>query len=350
MTAASPPRPNTTAAVEAIYTRLDGPGTVTFHTEVLDPADLGADDVLCRTRVTGVSPGTELSAYHGHPPLRPTKQVYPRVLGYLNVADVVACGQAVTAVRPGERVLTFTSHRSHFVIAEARIRATVPEGMPDSHAAVAYLYRLALNGLRRARADAGKPTVVIGLGPIGLAAVDLAVARGNPVAALSNAAASRQAALDLGATAARPKAGYGRQLATDDLGCLPQAAVSTSNAWDDLQVAVSILGFNGVVALLGFPGRNTGAPDFNPFDPQFFYDQQLSIVSAGMAPEDPGSGSEPPEILHNDLSEILAAFADGTLSPETLVAATFDYSDLEDAYAYLGTSDHSPGTVLLQWV
>jgi threonine dehydrogenase-like Zn-dependent dehydrogenase len=347
-----PPRTSTSTAaapIGAACSRLHGARDLRFETETLDPGALAHDQVLCRTRVSAISPGTELAAFNGAPPLRPTQQVYPRLVGYLNVAEVMARGSAVTSVEPGERVLTFTSHRSHYVVDETRLRARVPATVSDEHAALAYLYRLALTGLRRAQVTDGSRVAVFGLGAIGLAAVDLARARGCRVVALSGSEVARRTAGELGAVAARDKRGYDRDAARADLGDLPQAAVSTSNAWDDLQTAVGLLAFNGVLALLGFPGRTQGPPAFNPFDPQYFYDQQLTVTSAGMAPAEPGTGSEDPAVLPTDLADILDRFASGALNPGRLIARRYPWRELEAAYHYLDGPDRAPGTVLLDW-
>ena len=54
--------------------------------------------------MTAISPGTELAAYVGLPPLR-DGPAYPRLQGYCNVGRVLTVGERVRHLVPGQRVL-----------------------------------------------------------------------------------------------------------------------------------------------------------------------------------------------------------------------------------------------------
>ncbi|MCZ8501943.1 hypothetical protein O9853_14610 [Vibrio lentus] len=78
------------------------------------------DQVLAESIYSAVSPGTELSAWVGKPPLRPGK-IYPRVQGYCNLARVVSIGNQVKNTKIGDWILTHQSHRTKFCISESEI-------------------------------------------------------------------------------------------------------------------------------------------------------------------------------------------------------------------------------------
>lgn len=77
---------------EATVVVLTAPRRLEFERQPLkEPAP---NELLCETLVTAISPGTELAAYIGLPPLR-SGLVYPRVQGYCNVARVRAAGSGI---------------------------------------------------------------------------------------------------------------------------------------------------------------------------------------------------------------------------------------------------------------
>src|SRR5690606_38036320 len=130
--------------------------------ETIDPAAEGPGGLICRTLFTAVSPGTELAAYVGLPPLRPTSAPYPRYLGYMNVARVEFAGaDAARAYAPGTLVYTHAAHRSTFRIGAEAVLAAVPGGLDARLAAPAYLYRLAWNALRRGGLRPGMQVAVL---------------------------------------------------------------------------------------------------------------------------------------------------------------------------------------------
>ena len=82
---------------------LTGPRQLVLNPSPLDDETLQDGDLLAQTIVSAISPGTETAAYIGAPPLRPGK-VYPRVVGYCNVARIVKSRS--TRYASGELILT----------------------------------------------------------------------------------------------------------------------------------------------------------------------------------------------------------------------------------------------------
>ncbi|MBK6637169.1 MAG: hypothetical protein IPG34_05480 [Rhodocyclaceae bacterium] len=169
--------PETIDPISARVAILEAPRDLHFKEETLDPAAVGDGDVLAETIVSAISPGTELAAYTGAPPLRPGV-VYPRLVGYCNVARVLACGKAVSSVAPGDRILTFSSHRSHFCIPATDVLAVLSDGITSEDAACAYLFHLGYDAVLKSDVRAGSEVIVIGLGVLGLATVALAALAG----------------------------------------------------------------------------------------------------------------------------------------------------------------------------
>lgn len=337
--------------ITAKVSMLMAPGQLVFREERIDPDDLGPDEIFCETLVSAISPGTEIAAYEGAPPLRPTAQPYPRLVGYLNVARVKAIGSAVRDCAVGDRVLTYVCHRSHFTLSQDKVMAVLPASVESSAASLAYLYRLALNGLRRGQIRRNFSVAVIGLGPIGLCAVQQASLLGAKVTVVSARPDALALARRLGATSTlclEPNDADAalQEGAPQDL----DLVITTSNRWEDWQVALRLPRFNGVIAVLGFPGRGQPLPRFNPLASQYLYDRQLSIVGAGMSPAMPGSPEEDGlEAQRADLREILNQMADGIIDPSPLIEGVFDAAKLADAYEALSMGRSGSGTLILRW-
>jgi threonine dehydrogenase-like Zn-dependent dehydrogenase len=328
---------------------LMAPGSLVFQEEHIDLESLAPDEIFCRTLVSAISPGTELAAFQGAPPLRPMAKVYPRLVGYMNVAQVERIGETVRACSVGDRILTYACHRSHSIMSEDKVMAVLPTSLASEAAALAYLYRLALSGLRRSQLRCGSTIGVIGLGPIGLCAVEQASLLGASVTAVS----TRPEALDLarrrGATRTLQS---DREGPDDTIHEAPDldAVITTSNRWEDWHLALALPRFNGIIVVLGFPGRGQPLPRFNPLASEYLYDRQLSIMGAGMSPSTPGSlEDDGPEVQRADLRDILSQMVEGALDPSALIDGIFDATNLAKAYEILSKSRPGSGTLIMRW-
>lgn len=308
----------------------------------------GDGEILCQTVISAISPGTEIASYTGMPPLRPGP-VYPRLQGYCNVARILETGKGVTDLRPGDRVLTFQSHRSHFVVAAADILARIDDAVDSDKAAVAYLFHLGYNAVLRSGVRPGHRVLVIGLGALGLTSVALAAMAGANVCAVSDHDAPRQLALKAGAATVLSRDMAFEMQKAGELSA--DIIISTTGSWTDWQLALKAAASLGVIAVLGFPGRGQPAPENNPLDSQFFYMKQLRIEAVGMSPELPDSRGFCRFNERSNLAFILKAIELGTLHAELLISGRFPGSvaGLTDAYESLLARRNSPVTFLLDW-
>lgn len=324
---------------------LAGPRQLELKREPLRA--LGDADVLCATLVTAISPGTELAAYRGLPALRPGG-VYPRLQGYCNVARVLAVGAKVHDLAVGDRVLSFNSHRSHFVMPAADALLRLPDEGRSRDLACTYLYHLGYNACLRAQVRAGSRVLVVGLGALGLTSVTMASMCGAVVFGLSDHASSRALAVRVGAAGAggrgdlaAVRAGLGGQLA--------DVVISTTNDWADWRLALEAAAPRGTIAVLGFPGRGQPAPEFNPLESQSFYMKQLRIEAVGLSPEHADSRGFTRFNERDNLAYLAGQIMAGRLDPVLLVSGTYRGVDIARAYDDLDTRRNSPITYLLTW-
>ena len=324
------------------------------RTLVRQPLAMAADApgpgrIVARTLVSAISPGTELAAYRGEPPLRPGP-IYPRLMGYCNVAEITAVGSDVKTWRPGRRILTFQSHRSAFECRAEDVVCEVPGDMDAASAAVAYLFHLGYSALIRAAVLAGSRVAVVGLGCLGLTAVAVARMAGCSVTAYSDLAERDALALRFGARAVRRKAGLTEPMIAEDGGATGfDVVVDTSNRWEDWFLSLRLARKGGAVCVVGFPGRAQAAPSENPLASQWFYDKQLALIACGQLPETPVPVWENRFIVSRNCAYLMEQIRLGVLPAAGLVSKRVPAAELESVYRSLDQRDSGVVTAVLEW-
>src|SRR5215831_9650266 len=222
--------------------------------EVPPPPPPGPGEVQLQVRWCGIC-GTDLEEWLDGPLFIPaaaphpvTGTAAPLILGHEFAGVVVAAGEGVTEPSPGQRVAVDTivycgtchwCRRGEVIRcpmlgalglhgdgglaalcnAPARMCLPVPDSVADDEAALAEPLAVAVRALRRGGLRPGERATVVGLGAVGLMAVQAAAAFGaESVAVIEPLAERRALALRLGAD---------RQVSPDDAATL-QAAVETS--------------------------------------------------------------------------------------------------------------------------
>jgi alcohol dehydrogenase len=208
------------------------PGRVTLE-ERPEPEPLTPDDAVVRVESTGIC-GSDLHIYHGRVKIEPGF-----VIGHEFVGTVLAAGDAVTRVEVGDRVLGcfhtacgscfYCMRGAYHACDEARVfghgatlgslqgaqaeqvlvpRANlvlrrVPEGMSDDTALFAGdVMGTAYHAVVEAGIKPGDSVAVLGLGPVGLCAVQVAKASGAAaVIAVDTVAERLEVARSFGAEA-----------------------------------------------------------------------------------------------------------------------------------------------------
>src|SRR5712692_9549001 len=89
----------------------------------------GPGEVLVRTLYSIISAGTEGASFTGlelEHPGRPAEFNYPRYPGYGNYGEVLAVGEGVRDLAPGDRVLSFARHASYGMVNARRFALKLP--------------------------------------------------------------------------------------------------------------------------------------------------------------------------------------------------------------------------------
>jgi len=125
-----------------------------------------------------------------------------RPLGYSSAGIVVDVGGSVSGIKVGDRLACsgsgYACHAEYVAVLQT-LCAPIPDGVSDEDAAFAALGAIALHALRLAELQLGDRIIIIGLGLLGLLAVQIAKAWGCQVLGTDVAASKADLARQLGA-------------------------------------------------------------------------------------------------------------------------------------------------------
>lgn len=217
----------------------------------------GPDEVLVRTLVSGVSPGTERWVATG----RFEGFGLPAVPGYQRVGEVIELGAAVAGFRVGQLVVTtrcrgfegpaavWGAHSSLAVSAAADVYDA--EGIPVERAAFFLTSQVGFHAASRLRLDQGDRVAVIGDGLIGASGAMAARSRGLDVTVIGRRPERREALSVVG---------FGTALADDAESDGFAAVIDTAQSAESFAVAIRILRREGQLVYSGH--TPTGAATF----------------------------------------------------------------------------------------
>ena len=241
-------------------------------------APLLRGEVRLRSRLSGISHGTELSLYRGTSaftdrvfdrglrafvtPHAGSASAYPVTLGYEMVSEVVEVAPDVTAVRVGDLVHTGTPHQEETVLDVAEsLEATYPlVVLPTDErlerALFISLAAVALQAVHDAEVKLGDSVSVHGMGAIGLMAIQMCLLEGiQNVFAVDPDPRRRALAVKFGATDVLDPTDpepVGLQVRDRNRGHGVDVAIEASGTDRGLQGALGAAGLSATVVAAGF--------------------------------------------------------------------------------------------------
>lgn len=318
--------------------------------------ELGPADVRVRTIASGISAGTELTAYRGTNPLltsrwdpdlrllqdtRRDAPAYPLVgWGYSEVGEVVEVSPAGVSPsgtagdpRVGDVVWGIWGHVSEAVLPAQRLRGhALPTGCDPVVGSFVRVGAVALNAVLSAAAGLGDTVVVVGQGVIGLIATAYAAAGGARVIAVEGIPARRELARDFGADevfAPGPDVAPAIRELTGGRGA--DVAIDVSGSYVALHEAIRLVGVDGRVVAAGFYQGEATALRLG----EEFHHNRVEIVASqiGGVPTHKRARWDVARLNDTVMDTLIAARPDVT----RLVSHRFDVEDAAAAYDLLDT-------------
>ena len=175
------------SCIKTLATVIERPNEASFREVTLCPRQ--EDSVICKTRLSAISTGTDMKTYHGLQ--HPEQCWYPLVPGYENVGTVIEEGSYAPDFKKGDRVMINECRRYSDVCAawgggtlicqkdsascndSFDMMCKIPDNVTDEQAVLAYLACVPCKGIERFNLKDGDNIVVFGAGMVGISAMQI---------------------------------------------------------------------------------------------------------------------------------------------------------------------------------
>ncbi len=268
----------------------------------------------------------------------------PLPLGYCNAGIIVKTGSGVAGFAAGDRVASNGKHAEYVCIPQNLV-AKVPESVSNEKAAFTVIGSISLQGIRLCKPEYGETIVVIGLGLVGLLAVQMLQSNGCQVIGIDIDDYKCEMARRWGAITFNPQKGHdpvmGVMDKTKGIGADGVIITASSSTNEIISQAARMSRKRGRIILVGVTGLNINRAEF--------YEKELTFqVSCSYGPgrydesyEKKGIDYPLPFVRWTEkrnFEAVLDAIARGGLKVEELITEKVKLDDYKDIYESMGKS------------
>ncbi len=304
------------------------------------------DLVAVRMEYTVVSGGTERANIMAMPN---AGSKFPRQLGYCGVGHVIEVGPQVTDLAIGQRVLVYHGNHTEInVVKRIKVTPVTQENLDSVEAAFVIISAMGLGGVRRLQLELGESGMVMGLGLLGMFAVQfMRLSGAYPVIAADLNPARRALALELGADYALDPAEEGF---TDKVKALTggkgvNAIVEVTGNAKALVQALGCVAREGRISLLGCTRVSDCPIDFY----QQVHRPGIKLIGAHNYVR-PLYESRPHEWTHqDDCKAILALLAAGRIQVKPIISRVVKPEQAPAIYTQLCDDPAFPMGTVFDW-
>jgi NADPH:quinone reductase-like Zn-dependent oxidoreductase len=269
-----------------------GPRTAELRVEPLGSP--GEGELLVRSVVSLISPGTEMLLYRGEVGPRgltlataPGRPAYPVKYAYQVVGRVEEAGPGARSA-DGDLVFVRHPHQDRFIVRDdPGLALPIPDGIPPGRAVFAGLVDVAVNAVHDAPIRIGDAVVVYGLGIVGSLCAQLARITAGTVIVVDPLQSRRDLALEWGADAVLHPDDAPATIRELTAGRGADVAIDAGGAAEHLQAASEATGIEGAVVAVTFSGSQDIpirlSPEFH-LRRQRMVSTRVSSVGAGEQP------------------------------------------------------------------
>ena len=277
------------------------PRTVAF--ESYEDPPLKPHEVRLRTLYSGISAGTELTAYRGSNPYlhkqwdvsrklfipaeQPTLTYPVSGWGYEEVGEVIELGSEVQDVSGGDLIFGTWGHRTHHIVTDEYARDRLQAQSLDAIFGIfSQIGSIAMNGVHDARIRIGETVAVFGMGTLGQIVGQLAKKSGGKVIGVDQIEkrlhiARQSGAADIVFNARDGEIAERIRSITENRGA--DAAIEVTGSTVALNQAVRSVAYSAKVIALGFfQGEANGL-----FLGEEFHHNRVNIVGSQIFGTDP---------------------------------------------------------------
>ncbi|MBO5370386.1 MAG: zinc-binding alcohol dehydrogenase [Clostridia bacterium] len=311
-----------------------------------DVRELDSCSVLVRTEYTVISGGTERACLMGMPN---TPQKFPMSLGYCGVGYVEAVGEDVKKVSIGDRVLVYHGvHAKYNVVPESDVTLVENEKISSLEASFVIIASMGLGGVRKLELELGESAMVMGLGLLGIFAIQFLRASGaNPLIAADPNPERRKLALELGADYAFDPSDedFSKKVMEVTKGKGVRACVEVTGISKAMNQALECASYMGRISLLGCTRVSDSGVDY--------YNQVhrpgVKLIGAHNFVR-PKSESYPHHWTHHDdCNAIIDLIVGGRIQVNPIISRVVSPTDASEIYNELCDSKIFPLGTVFDW-
>ena len=337
------------------------PKTVDF--ELYDDRPLESHEVRLQTLYSGISAGTELTAYRGsnpylHKQWDPTRKLfipgdqtsltYPvSGWGYEEVGEVIELGSEVKDVSISDVIFGTWGHRTHHIVEESYARDRLQARSLDAVFGIfSQIGAIAINGVHDARIRIGETVAVFGMGTLGQIVGQLARRSGAKVVGVDRFEKRLEIALQGGAAdvvlnASNTEVAEHIRAMTDNRGA--DIAIEVTGSTLALQQAIRSVAYSSKVIAMGFfQGEASGL-----FLGEEFHHNRVNIVGSQI------SGSDPELTYRWNRLRLIQSFmrlqADGLIDLKPIISHVFPFDNAGEAFRILDEEPEKALQVVLDF-
>ena len=313
----------------------------------VDVPELKENEVLTEMEYTVVSGGTERANIMAMPNAGGNK--FPKSLGYCGVGRVMQIGSAVTNVAVGDRVLVYHGkHAKYNVTPESDVTKVCDDAIDSLDAAFVIIASMGLGGVRKLEIELGESAMVMGLGLLGMFAVQfLRLSGAYPVIAADLNPARRELALKLGADYAfdPSEPDFVEQVKAVTKGTGVRATVEVTGVSAAIKQALECASWMGRISLLGCTRISDCAVDYY----QQVHRPGVKLIGAHNFVR-PKFESYPHHWTHqDDCKAILNLIAAGRIQVAPIVSRVVSPEDCAEIYNQLCDDPTFPIGTVFDW-
>ncbi len=322
------------------------PRTVIIEEEPSLP--LQPREVRLRTLFSGISAGTELTAYRGTNPYlhkrwdnerrlfvsdgRDAPQYPLKGWGYEECGEIIEVGSAVESLRVGQRVWGTWGHRTHRVVTEEYAQARIlPPHVDPILGIFSQIGSIAQNGILDAQINLGETVAVFGMGVVGQLVVQLARLSGARVIGVDLFEPRRALAHELGAAEVIDGRGAAEAIKAFTGGRGADICIEASGSTVALNEAVRACAYSAKVVAMGFFQGEARSLTLG----EEFHHNRINIVGSQI------SGVNPTLKYRWDGLRLAQTFmglvADGRLNLRPLITHVAPFAETGNLFAMLDT-------------
>lgn len=311
-----------------------------------------ASEVTVKLSYSAISCGTEKANLSGNLNISPSAPaakaaVFPRYAGYSSTGTVCEVGEGVDNVNVGDKVALYWSLHKEYNTISCKNVVKLPEGTDMAEAAFVHIGTFPLAAVRKTKLELGESALVMGLGILGLFAVQFCKAAGGyPVIAADPVSERRELALELGADYALDPTEKGfadRVHELTDGGA--NAAIEVTGLGIGFDQALDCMAKFGRVALLGCTRDSNFTIDYY----RKIHFPGINVIGAHTNARPTDESSPNYWTTADDMKAILRLMKGKRIDISKLIKEIHSPIDAPQVYARLAADRNFPVGVVFDW-